>query len=185
MKGQAKLEDMEVIETKRVDSPDMGYAQYMAELATVGPARAGKIDVRVNMRSVMGGFAKFDGTEAQQQAASRFRSLWDRGQVGGARAVDTSRETVDGGYLNPEGNIISGEDARREYRRITTGLGTVDTERFEQVVNWDLSPTAYAKWRYEATSKPNERRIGNGITEIRGIADRVAEMMKLQSRRAV
>jgi len=181
MKMDARKHD--IIVTQYMDNPLTEFAQFKAELSAKGPSYAGKIAAQVNMTTLIGGFARFRGTEAQQRACARFRHLHEQSQVGGARAVDPSREPVDGGYLNPEGNIISGEQARRDYLRLTTHLGRINTSKLEFVVIGEWGPTPFAKHWYRL-SKPNDKAVSRAMVEVRRIADMAAEFLQLQTKGA-
>jgi hypothetical protein len=164
-----------------VDSPQTSWAQYLYELEQ-GTPYAGRQRAMVDRRSLMGGFCRFHGTEAQEQAASRFKSIYERAQLGGAKAVDPSRETVDGGGVNPESVIEIGADARTAYNRMFVALGRQTMERLEFVIVGDKGPTAYARWRYRMP-QPDGRTVGQGSVEVRGIVEQVAVLLKLQNRR--
>jgi len=168
------------IAEKRVDSPLLTWAQFIHELDT-GKPHAGKEIVSMNMRTVLGGFCRFHGTEAQQKACARLKSLYERSQVGGAKAVDPSLEPVDGGGINPEANIEIGADARKEYNRVGYLLGPRDLQRIEFVVIREHGPTRYATWR---GFEDNGRGRAKASVEVRDIADRLAEFWQFQSRRA-
>lgn len=165
-----------------VPAPLKTWAQVLHELGTEAP-NAGRERAMVDRRTLMGGFCRFHGTEAQNEAAARFKAIYERAQVGGAKAVDPSREPVDGGGINPESVVEIGADARRAYNALHLDLGQQDMRKLEFVVIGDKGPTAYARWRYR-NPKPNERIVGNGAVEMRGILERVAVLWKLQTRAA-
>lgn len=165
-----------------VDSPQISWAQYLHELES-GTPYAGRQRAMVDRRSIMGGFCRFHGNEAQEQAAARFKAIYERSQVGGAKAVDPSRENVDGGGINPESVIEIGADARRLYNMLFTALGRQTMQRLEFVVIGDKGPTAYARWRYRM-AQPDGRTVGQGSVEMRDIVEQVAVLLKLQNRRA-
>lgn len=165
-----------------VDNPLTTWAQFLHEVATDTP-HAGRIRANVDRRVLLGGFCRFHGTEAQEKAAARFKDIFERAQVGGAKAVDPSREPVDGGGINPESVIEMGADARRAYNTIFNALGRQTMQRLEFVVIGDKGPTAYARWRYR-NNKPNGRIVADGIVEIRGVLEQVAVTLRLQNRRA-
>ena len=183
-----KLKRAQVIETGPdireawVDSPQTSWAQYLYELDT-GLPQAGRQKAMIDARTLMGGFCRFHGTEAQEQAAARFKAIFERSQVGGAKAVDPSRENVDGGGINPESVIEIGADARRAYNMLFEALGRQTMQRLEFVVVGDKGPTAYARWRYRM-AQPDGRTVGQGSVEVRGILEEVAVLLKLQNRRA-
>jgi hypothetical protein len=176
--GQKMEQTGDVIEERILDGrPLTTYAQFVAELAE-GRADAGVVRAPVNLTSIMGGFHRFYGTEAQQRACSRYRQLWDASQVGGARAVDPSREPVDGGWLNPEAVFEIGADARKLYGRLTEHLGRIDTKRLHFVVVGEWGPTPYAKWRYGVRT-PNNRHVADAKVEVREIAEKAAAFLDL------
>lgn len=179
--AQAVIETGPDIRETWVDSPQTSWAQYLHELES-GTPYAGRQRAIVDRRALMGGFCRFHGNEAQEQAAARFKSIHERSQLGGAKAVDPSRETVDGGGVNPESVIEIGADARRLYNMLFIALGRQTMQRLEFVIVGDKGPTAYARWRYR-NPKPNERIVGNGAVEMRGIVEQVAVLLKLQNRR--
>jgi hypothetical protein len=177
------------IREERVESPLLTWAQFLHELEQ-GKPNAGKQIATMNMRTVLGGFCRFHGTEAQQKACAKLKSLYERSQVGGAKAVDPSIEPVDGGGINPEANIEIGADARKEYNRVVALLEAADAkqrvkagthlERIEFVVIRERGPTPYAKWRGFGEGG---RGVSRGMVEVREIADRLAEHWQLQARR--
>lgn len=172
------IDNDDAIERKLIDNPGTEYAQWRAELATGGD-RAGKTEVARNMRTLMGGFYAFRGSEAEQRAATVLRNTWERAIVGGSRAVDPSVEPVDGGYRNPEAVFEQGVDARALKLRIEAHLGHSDTSRLSYVVMGDHGPTAYAKWRYGVMNRPDGRTVSAGAKEIIAIAARLAVFLDL------
>ena len=154
-----------------VDNPHTTYAQWVHE-ATDGRPDAGKTMVTRDKRTRMGAFHQYHGTEAEERVAEQFKSLSERSQVGGSRAVDTTKEPVDGGWLNPEMAFISGEQARRQMSAARTYLGASDFAIFEAVCVKAWGPTRLASWVEKARS-PNTRRIGKTADRVRGIARRL------------
>jgi hypothetical protein len=165
------------IVTKRLDNPLSSWSQFLWELDS-GVRHAGKIEVLVNTRVLLGGFCRFHGTEAQQMACARFKSLYERAQLGGARAVDPSLEPVDGGWTNPEAVFESGASARKELIAVQDLLGPIDYARIEFVVIRERGPTPYAKWRGFGI---DGRACAKAKVEVRGIVDRLAVHWRYQS----
>lgn len=165
-----------------VDSPQTAWAQYLYELDTGSPS-AGRQQAMVDRRTLMGGACRFNCTPSQEEAAARFKAIYERSQVGGAKAVDPSREAVDGGGINPESVIEIGADARASYNRLFEALGRPKMRCLEFVVIGEHGPTAYARWRYR-NNKPNARIVADGMVEMRGYLDEVAVLLKLSNRRA-
>ncbi len=171
-------QEHDVIEERRLDArPLTTYAQFVAEVAE-GKPDAGVVRAMVNMTTRLGGFVRFYGNEAEQRACARYRELWEASQVGGARAVDPSREAVDGGWANPEAVFEIGADARKLYSSLTDHLGRIDTRRLHFVVVGEWGPTPYAKWRY-AVRQPNSSHVSRGKAELRGIAAKAASFLGL------
>lgn len=168
------------IVTRRVDNPLSTWAEFLHQLDKATPY-AGKIEVLVNTKTILGGFNRFHGTEAQNMAVARFKSLYERAQLGGARAVDPSVEPVDGGGINPESVIINGASARRELIAVQDLLGAVDYARIEFVVIRERGPTPYAKWRGFGHGG---KQVSQCMVEVRGIADKLAVHWKFQGRGA-
>lgn len=158
------------------------WAGFLHQLDTNAP-NPGRERAMVDRRSVMGGFCRFNGTPSQEEAAARFKAIYERSQVGGAKAVDPSREAIDGGGINPESVIEIGADARAQYNRLFTALGQQTMQRLEFVVIGENGPTAYARWRYRM-QKPDGRTTSQGAVEMRGVMDEVAVVLRLQNRRA-
>lgn len=166
------------IQERRVDNPLTGFAQWRAEIATEGAARAGTVVATINMKTVMGGFVRFNGSEAEQHACARYRSVWEASQVGGARAVDPSREPVDGGWLNPEAVFETGADARKLYGRIVDHLGRVDLGKLHFVVVGEWGPTPYAKHFFKQRY-PDGKAVSQAKVEVRRIAAKLATFLDL------
>ncbi|WP_299753400.1 hypothetical protein [Devosia sp.] len=158
------------------------WAGFLHQLDTNAP-NPGRERAMVDRKTLMGGACRFHCTPSQEEAAARFRAIYERSQVGGAKAVDPSREAVDGGGINPESVIEIGADARASYNRLFTALGLPKMRCLEFVVIGEHGPTAYARWRYR-NNKPNARIVADGMVEIRGVLEEVAIVERLQNRRA-
>jgi len=182
---QAAVKEPSPIQETWVDSPLTTYAQFLHELDT-GVPHAGREKVRRDMRTLIGGFCRFHGSQAQNEAAARFKAIYERSQVGGAKAVDPEKEPVDGGGINPESVIEIGADARRQYIRLINAFdakasGKRIIEHFEFVIANDHGPTAYARWLLR-TPKPDGREVGRMSAEFRRMVDDLAVHLKLQGR---
>jgi hypothetical protein len=170
-------QDTDIV-TQYVDSPTTGYAQFVAEIQSEGAAYAGKIAVQVNKRELIGGYCRFGGTASEERACARYRSVWEASQVGGARAVDPSREPVDGGWLNPEAVFETGADARKLYGRIVDHLGRVDLGKLHFVVVGEWGPTPYAKHFFKQRH-PDGKAVSQAKVEVRRIAAKLAAFLDL------
>lgn len=169
----------DVIEERRVDNPTVAWAEFLHQLEHGNPD-AGVQRASVNVTTLMGGFARFRGTEAQQRACARFLSIYERAQLGGSRAIDPGIEAVDGGYRNPEAIFEIGADARREHVAIQDMLGRVDYAKMLFVIVGCNGPTAYARHWYKIR-RPDGIATSKAHVEVRRIADRLAVHMRLQS----
>ncbi|RDE08364.1 hypothetical protein [Pelagibacterium lacus] len=88
-----------------------------------------------NMVILIGGLARVKArTEAQTLAAIRYGNLFDRAQIGGARATDYEQVKVD--TSGPKQDQISGaqDDARRELTNARKALGTRSAGIVDMVV---------------------------------------------------
>lgn len=89
---------------------------------------------------------------AQLRAANRFRQLYERAGGGGPRAMDTTKEPVDGGNIT-DGITDSKTDAAKELHRARQKLGNDDAyELVERVCAerlWikDIEVTKYRRTR--------------------------------------
>ncbi|MET3925958.1 hypothetical protein [Devosia sp. 2618] len=160
-----------------VDNPHASYAQTLHDEQS-GVERPGKIIVPVNLRTQLGGFAKFAGTELQNETVRRFKTIFEGAQIGGARACDPSVEPVDGGGVRQDGSQIFGADARQAYSAVSTLLGKDDTKRLEMVAIGEKGPTQYAAWR-TGNAKPNARLVAKHKHELRIIVLRLAHHWKM------
>jgi hypothetical protein len=163
---------------QRVDNPLVSYAQFLHEIETSAPY-AGKIIASVNLRTVLGGFCRFHGTEAQQKAIARYKALFERAQLGGSKAIDPSLEAVDGGAQNPEAIFEIGADARKALSEADAMFDRINLKRLRFVVVGENGPTAYARHFLGAF---DGRAIGRAQVEVRGYADRLAVLWGFQTR---
>jgi len=100
----------------------------------------GRIIANVKLTTLVGGLARIkDRTDAQVLAAARYRGLWDRIQIGGARAIDYTAVRVDTSSGPVDLVLSMGEDARREYRQAVRRLGLMGSRLVEDVVCHDRS----------------------------------------------
>lgn len=174
------MSDNDVIEIRRVDNPHTSWAQFLFELEN-GRPDAGVMRAPVNLTTLLGGFARFRGTEAQKKAAARFKSLYERAQLGGSKAIDPSIEAVDGGKANPEAIFEIGADARRELVQLQAALGMRRYRIVEFVIMGDKGPTACARLCYRAVAKPNTAQIARVTADFRRLMDWLAHNWGFQT----
>lgn len=165
-----------------VDAPLSSWSQFIYELES-GIPHAGREQVRRDMRSLLGGFCRFHGSQAQNEAAAKFKAIYERSQVGGAKAVDPSKEPVDGGGINPESVIEIGADARRAYNEMHVKFGRQFLMHIEFVVIGDHGPTAYARWVNRGKMQSGQV-TGRCAAEFRRMMEQLSVHLKLQSRAA-
>ena len=105
-----------------------------------GNVVAGMIEADVNLTTMIGGLARIRGrSEAQILAAAKFRGLFDRAQIGAARAIDYTAVRVDVSG-SPDNSVAeTGEMARRKYSEAVQCLGMVQSSILEKVVCYDVS----------------------------------------------
>jgi hypothetical protein len=99
----------------------------------------------VNLVTMIGGLARIKGLSPMQKAAAaRYRTLYERAQIGGARATDYSAAKVDvsGGGRDV---VMDGADARREYARARRELGPFRASLLEKVICEEVSVREVAR----------------------------------------
>ena len=97
-----------------VPDPYLTDAEYFARRQKRSGANVGKVVVEINLAELIGGLARIAHNDAQEEAAARFRGLFERAQIGGARAIDYSAVKVD--TSGPSHLVFEiGERARAAY----------------------------------------------------------------------
>jgi hypothetical protein len=99
----------------------------------------------VNLVTMIGGLARIKGlSDVQKAAAGRYRSLFERAQIGGAQATDYSAVKVD---VSGSGRDIveDGAQARREYLIARRRLGPFQASLLERVICMDVSVREMAR----------------------------------------
>lgn len=162
----------DVLGVRRIADPSISWSQFLEDLKS-RKLYAGQQSATVNLTTLLGGFAKFGGNEAQIKAAARFRSLHDRAQLGGSKAIDPGIEAVDGGAANPEAIFEIGADARRALLRLQAHLTKPEYARMEYVIIGDNGPTAYAR-QWLGQRCPDGKAIKAGKAEVCAIVDKMA-----------
>lgn len=162
---------MQWVENPLITASELIHQKARAERAGKSYAYIGMEQRQVDQRTLLGGFCRFNGTEEQNKAIARFKTLYEQAQLGGAKAMDPSKEPVDGGGINPESVLEIGADARRDLIRVQLLLGPVDYRRVEYVAILERGPTPYAKWRGFGA---DGRACSKAKVEVRRIADTLA-----------
>lgn len=135
-----KLKPFTGIERRMVPNPMITDGLLQHEIETKPAVRPGMIPADVNMVTLIGGFARVKKrTEAQTLAAARFRGLYQRAQIGGARAMDYEAVKVD--VSGPGETIVFevGDQARREYMGAVQRLGMIRSSLVEKLVVHEMS----------------------------------------------
>lgn len=112
------IPDFELVECNVAD-PDFNPA-------TSAKKQADTVTVQVNIResSITQMRARDQIDEAQKVAADRFRAVFERAGLAGVKAMDTTRERVDGGRM--QGNLSDTRlDAARELSVLARELGKI------------------------------------------------------------
>lgn len=126
---------------RMVENPLLTDAQFLALLdIKAADEMPGLIEVDMNMTTLIGGFARVKGrSEAQTLAAARFRGLYERSRIGGARAMDYSAVRVDTSGPSQEAVFEIGDRARREYISAVQFIGMINSNLVERVVCDEMS----------------------------------------------
>lgn len=121
-------------------SPAKDAAEVVVWKDGEGNVVAGMIEADVNLTTMIGGLARIRGrSEAQTLAAARFRALFDRAQVGAARAIDYEAVRVDVSGASDSTVFEIGDQARRGYIAAVQRLGMLHSNLLEKVVCYDVS----------------------------------------------
>lgn len=136
-------------EFKVVDAPLMTDAEFLHQKeANPDFENVGKSTARFSMDEFIGGFSRYPNREDHhEQAAARYLSLYERAQIGGAKATDYSMPIVDRSGPTEDIAMINGEDARREFKGVKTALGADRTRLIERVIVGRISARRIASER--------------------------------------
>lgn len=166
----ARQDARRVLVERYVDNP----------LDTDGLREAGagqrRIKVTLNMVDRIGGLARVRGlSEAQIEAATRYRQMWEGAQLGAGGAIDYGRVRVDTSGPGAEGGLAGSMDAMEGYRRAVQALGIIGSALLDQVVCQEMS------LREAARRRGCEGGRGQiALTdEVRAVLDRLAEHLRL------
>lgn len=130
----------QVIGKRRVDDPSVSMSQFYADKARFPDARdLGKTKADVNMVLLIGGLARMRRSEAQTEAAARYRSLHESAALGMSKAIDYTQARVDTSGVSANSITVNGLDARRKYRDAMQVIGMIGARVVELVVVNDMS----------------------------------------------
>lgn len=125
-----------VAQEKEVDAPLMTDAEFLHQ-KEINPdiENVGKSKAMFSMDEFIGGFSRYPNREEHhEQAAARYLSLYERAQIGGAKATDYSLPSVDRSGPSQDTALVVGEDARREFLKLKTTLGVSRANLLEAVI---------------------------------------------------
>lgn len=127
-------DDNRVIAPRLVPDPYLTDAEYFAQRQKRSGPNVGKVAVALNLAELIGGLARLEHTDAQEQAAARFRLLHERSQIGGARAIDYAAVKVD--TSGPASHLVFevGSDARGAYADAVSMIGSNRARLCERVI---------------------------------------------------
>jgi len=125
-----------MVDSRLIDDPSV-TAGLLEAVATgeVETKHVSSKNTPVNMVLLVGGLARV-GTksEAQILAAIRYSTLFDRAQIGGARAIDYAQVKVDTSGPQQDQITASQDDARRELEQAREAVGARGTSVLDTVV---------------------------------------------------
>ncbi|NGP18895.1 hypothetical protein [Devosia aurantiaca] len=137
--------DPRQVEVRLVPDPSMTDAEYFHQRQTKAGDNVGKTGAAISMIELIGGLARIkDRTEPQEAAAAKFRMLFDRSQIGGAKATDYTKQRVDTSGPQQDASAEYGDDARRQYRDAVQFLGLLQSSLVERVVVHDQAISTVA-----------------------------------------
>lgn len=165
------------ISHRLIPDPSMTDAEYFEQRRTKSGPNVGKVHAAVNLGELIGGLARIDRrTDVHEEAAIRYRNLFDRAQIGGARAIDYAAAKVDTSGPSELAVFEVGAAAREAYSAVTLHLGMIRSGLIERIVCHDMSISSMAGRRHRARV-----RLTNDLLSS---LDELAVYFKLVSRKA-
>jgi hypothetical protein len=131
-----------IVQHRLVQDPSMTDAEYFHQRQIKSGPHVGKVTVAMSMVEYVGGLARLSGaSEVQIMAAARYRMVFERAQIGGARAVDYAAVKVD--TSGPRDDVLFGTvaDALDNYKGAVRHLGMMRSSLVERIVCHDQSLT--------------------------------------------
>lgn len=124
------------LEEREVDAPQMSDAEYLHQKELNPDAvNLHKSKVRFSMDEYIGGFSRFPRRKPHHEmAAARFLSLYERSQLGGAKATDLSQPFVDTSTPGSRDVTGFGAGARDEYFKMKEAIGKGQTRLLERLI---------------------------------------------------
>lgn len=179
------MNEQDAIEERRIPDPSISWSQFIHEL-NEGRPDAGQRTARVKMVTVIGALAyvneaKYDragniiepGREPHhEEAAKRFKSLYEYLYGGTTKAVDPSNEPVDSSFVAHDAGMASRADKSRKMHDAEIKLGKVTFNVLVDMLVLCTPANAYGDWRKAA--KINKERLS--------ALDDLASLWELRSR---
>jgi hypothetical protein len=165
-----------IVQHRMVQDPAISDAEYYHQRQTKAGPHVGKVAVAMNMVEYVGGLSRLAGaSEMQITAAAKYRLVYDRAQIGGAKAVDYAAVKVD--TSGPSGDPLAGKvaDALEAYKKAVRFLGMERSALVERVVCHDQPLTSRGM---------GARARGRAKDEFFLALDELAVHFKLTTRRA-
>jgi hypothetical protein len=165
-----------IVQHRLVQDPSMTDAEYYHQRNVKSGPNVGKVVVAMNMVEYIGGLSRLSGaSEMQIMAAAKYRQVYDRAQIGGARAVDYAAVKVD--TSGPSDDPLAGRvaDDLEAYKRAVRHLGMMTSALVERVVCHDSALT---------TRGMGARARARAKDELFTALDDLAEHFKLTTKRA-
>jgi hypothetical protein len=155
------------VHTRKVDDPMMTDAEFHHQRREFPDAvHLGKIEAKMNMATLIGGFSRFPGrTRLQEAAAMRFNTLAERAQLATARATDYSQPLVDSSGPQDDAILLRSDEARREMAGLRKSIGDEPFELLHRVIVEQTSARDIARAGGDAPSGRQVAQIGNRVKE--------------------
>lgn len=152
-------------ELRQADAPLMTDAEFYHQ-REINPEieNPAKSTALFSMDEYIGGFSRFTARKDYQEiAAARFLSLYERSQLGGAKANDLSQPFVDRSGQSASDVESAGMDARRQYDEMAVSLGKANTSLLERIIVGRVSARMIAAQR---TGKTAAKVHGKAIAQV-------------------
>jgi hypothetical protein len=178
--GSAHLKD--IVEPCLVPDPMLTDAEFLHRRAkSPGNDRVGMVQADVNMSTRIGGLALLrTRQQAHQEAARRFKAMFEGGRIGAPRAIDPEAIRVDRSASNDGGLFEIGEGSRRAYIAVQTALGVGKVMFLEKMLVHEVSVSAIARATYGNAGGAARMRVSEAF---RLALDDLAVHFKLASKR--
>ena len=169
---------LDQIEYVLVADPHLTDAEFYHQRQRSSDPYVGLAAAAMNQRGRLGGFAAFKNrTTAQDEAAARFRRMFDRAHRGGVQAIDYRNNKVDSSPFMA--NAYAGQtgilDAADDYKRAVRHLGLIRSSLVERIVVHDIP------MRQIATGARQRNRVA---AELRAALDDLADHFGLVQKMA-